>query len=118
MTRASELDAAVRTYDKLFIGGEWVEPASGKTFESLNPATGKIWAVVGEGLEEDIDRAVKAARKAFESGPWPEMTPSGRGALLRKLGDLTLKNADRLARLESLDNGKAIRETADPRITP
>ncbi len=112
MGGVSELTAEVQTFDKLFIGGEWVGPAAGKTFESVNPATGNTWAIIAEGFEEDVDRAVKAARKAFESGPWPSMTPTQRGALLRKLGDLVLQNADRLARLETLDNGKAIRETA------
>lgn len=101
----------LRSYDRLFIGGEWVKPATGRTFESLNPATGKAWALVAEGLEEDIDRAVRAARKAFDAGPWPRLAPHQRGKLLRRLGDLILREADRLAELESLDNGKAIRET-------
>ncbi|HZL65717.1 MAG TPA: aldehyde dehydrogenase family protein, partial [Candidatus Limnocylindrales bacterium] len=59
---------------KMFIDGKWVEAASGKTFPTYNPATGEVLAQVAEGDREDIDRAVKAARKAFESGAWPEMT--------------------------------------------
>ena len=73
-------------------------------------STGKVWAAVPEGGAEDIDRAVTAARRAFEGGPWPNLTPTERGALLRKLGDLVSANAAQLARLESTDNGKAIRD--------
>jgi acyl-CoA reductase-like NAD-dependent aldehyde dehydrogenase len=93
---------------KMLIGGQWVEAASGKTFETLNPATGEVLARVAEGDAEDINRAVAAARKAFE-GPWSKMTPSQRGQLLWKLADLIEKNGDEMARLETLDNGKPIK---------
>ena len=93
---------------KMLINGEWVDSASGKTFDTLNPSTGEVICKVAEGDKADIDQAVKAARKAFESGPWAKMTPSGRGLLLNKLADAMEKNLDELAALESLDNGKPI----------
>ena len=82
--------------------------ASGKTFETPNPATGETLANVAEGDAEDINRAVGAARRAFESGPWSRMTPSDRGRLIWKIGDLILEHAEELAQLESLDNGKPV----------
>ena len=90
----------------LFIGGQWTEAASGKTFETPNPATGETLAWVAEGDAEDIDRAVRAARAAFEDGPWGRLTPSERGRIIWRIGDLILEHADELAQLESLDNGK------------
>ncbi|HZM12251.1 MAG TPA: aldehyde dehydrogenase family protein [Candidatus Limnocylindrales bacterium] len=93
---------------KMFIDGKWVEAASGKTFPTYNPATGEVLAQIAEGDREDIDRAVKAARKAFESGPWPEMTASQRGRLIWKLGDLIEEHLEEFAQLESLDNGKPL----------
>src|ERR1700751_6470260 len=92
----------------MLIGGKWVNSASGKTFETYNPATGEVLARVAEGDREDIDRAVKAARKAFEAGPWPEMAPSERGRLLWKLSDLVAQHRQELAELETLDNGKPV----------
>ncbi len=94
---------------KMLIGGQWVEAASGKTFDTINPSTGEVLAKVAEGDQEDINRAVAAARKAFESGPWPKLTPSQRGRLLLKLADLIEEHAEELARLETLDNGKPIK---------
>jgi len=94
---------------KMLIGGQWVEAASGETFETLNPATGAVLARVASGDSEDINRAVAAARKAFESGPWPKLTASQRGRLLLKLADLIEQNAEELALLETLDNGKPIK---------
>ncbi len=94
---------------KMLIGGQWVESASGKTFETMNPSTGEVLAHVAEGDSEDVNRAVTAARKAFESGPWPKLTPSQRGRLLLKLADLIEQNAEELAQLETLDNGKPIK---------
>jgi phenylacetaldehyde dehydrogenase len=91
---------------KLFINGQWTEAASGKTFETPDPATGETLARVAEGDAEDIDRAVRAARKAFDEGPWSAMTPSERGRIVWKIGDLILEHVDELAQLESLDNGK------------
>jgi phenylacetaldehyde dehydrogenase len=91
---------------KLFINGQWTEAASGKTFETPDPATGETLARVAEGDAEDIDRAVRAARKAFDEGPWSAMTPSERGRMVWKIGDLILEHVDELAQLESLDNGK------------
>ena len=100
---------------KMFIDGKWVEAASGKTFPSYNPATGEVMAKVAEGDREDIDRAVKAARKAFESSKWPRMTASQRGQLIWKLGDLIEQHLEEFAQLESLDNGKplAVARVAD-----
>ncbi|HEY7975097.1 MAG TPA: aldehyde dehydrogenase family protein, partial [Ktedonobacterales bacterium] len=94
---------------KMLIGGQWVAAASGKTFETYNPATGQVLAQVAEGDAEDINRAVAAARKAFESGPWPKMTPSQRGRLLWRVAELIEQHADELALLETLDNGKPIK---------
>src|SRR6202453_708211 len=98
-----EFTAAPR---KWFINGQWVDAASGRTFETPNPATGDTLARVAEGDAEDIDRAVKAARKAFDDGPWGRITPSERGRIIWRIGDLILEHAEELAQLESLDNGK------------
>jgi acyl-CoA reductase-like NAD-dependent aldehyde dehydrogenase len=93
-----------------YIGGEWVAPSSGEWFESFNPFTGEPWALIARGNAADADHAVKTAHAAFTSGPWPEMTPTQRGALLRKLGDLVAQNAQQLAEIEVRDNGKLIAE--------
>ena len=95
-----------------YIGGEWVDPASGEWFESHNPYTGKPWALFPRGNAEDADRAVAAAHKAFTSGDWPSMTATQRGALVRKLGDVYAKYADHMAEIEVADNGKLIAEMA------
>jgi acyl-CoA reductase-like NAD-dependent aldehyde dehydrogenase len=94
---------------KMLIRGQWVGAASGKTFNTINPSTGEVLAKVAEGDSEDINRAVAAARKAFEGGSWPKLTPSQRGRLLLKLADLIEQNAEELAQLETLDNGKPIK---------
>src|SRR5215472_8921429 len=96
---------------RMFIDNEWMDSASGRVLPSVNPATGEVWAEVPEGDGEDINRAVAAARRAFEDGPWRKMAPIERGKRLRRLGELIAENAAELARLETLDNGKAIRET-------
>jgi phenylacetaldehyde dehydrogenase len=100
---------------RMLIGGDWVAAASGQTFETLDPATGEVLASVARGSSEDIDRAVKTARAAFESGPWRRMSPSERGRAIHRLGDLILEHGDELATLETLDNGKplAIAKAAD-----
>jgi len=91
---------------QLFINGQWADAATGKTFATPDPATGETLAHVAEGDTEDIDRAVRAARRAFEEGPWSRMTPSERGRIIWRIGDLILEHTDELAQLESLDNGK------------
>lgn len=100
---------------KLLIDGKWVAAASEQTFEVKNPANGATVARAAEGDKADIDAAVRAARRAFESGPWPAMTPSERGKLVWRIGDLIAKYNDELAELESLDNGKpmAVARVAD-----
>ena len=100
------VDDFIATDRRLFIDGEWVDAASGKTFATPNPATGETLATVAEGDAEDIDRAVRAARRAFDDGPWSRMTPSERGRIVWRIGDLILEHADELAQLETLDNGK------------
>jgi len=92
---------------KMLINGNWVESVSGKTFPSYDPSTGEVLATVAEGDRADIDLAVKAARKAFE-GPWRKMSPSQRGKLIWKLGDLIDSRVEEFAFLESLDNGKPL----------
>lgn len=100
----------------LYINGEFVESKSQKTFESYNPATGEVLANVYEAGPEDIDLAVKAARKAFDEGPWAKMGSAKRSRLMYKLADLMEERAAELAQLETLDNGKPIRETTNADI--
>ncbi len=93
---------------QLLINNQWVNSKSGKTFPTLNPATGEEIIRVAEGDREDIDAAVAAARAAFDYGPWRKISASDRGKLLNRLADLMEKHADELAELESLDNGKPV----------
>ena len=102
---------AVATPTKLFINGKWEDAASGKQFDTLNPATGKVLAQVAEADAPDVDRAVTAARAALESGPWATMAPADRGKILWKIAEVIEKNIEDLARLETQDNGKPIFES-------
>lgn len=96
---------------KLLIDGKWVDSVSGKTFETLNPATEEVLCRVAEGGKEDVDRAVIAARKAFETGPWRKMSTAERARIMLRLADLIEQHADELAQIETLDNGKPIMES-------
>src|SRR5712671_1312635 len=101
----------MRSYDRLYIGGDWVIPHSGRRIASIDPSTEAVWAEVAEADEADVDKAVQAARAAM-SGPWKtKITASQRGALLAKLADLVRRDAAKLAELESRDNGKPLRDT-------
>ena len=101
-----------RTFQtKLLIDGQWRDSASGKTFETINPATEEVITRVSEGDAADIDLAVKAARKAFDAGPWRKMDARDRGRLIHKLADLIEEHVDELCELETLDNGKPISES-------
>jgi aldehyde dehydrogenase (NAD+) len=93
-----------------FVNGQWRPSVSGKTFDTINPATEEVIAAVAEGDAADVDLAVKAARQAFEEGEWSRMDARDRGRLMNKLADLIEEEADELAALESLDNGKPIRD--------
>src|SRR5919198_3860321 len=95
---------------QLFINGEWVDAESGQTFTTPNPATGETLAEVAEGDKADIDKAVAAARQAFE-GKWSKMSARDRGRLLYKLAQLVDRDAGQLAELETRDNGKPIKES-------
>jgi phenylacetaldehyde dehydrogenase len=105
---APEVNLFISSSRKMLVDGQWVDAASGKTFPVYNPATGEVMAHVAEGDKEDIDRAVRAARRAFESGKWRRMSPSQRGQLIYRLADLIEQHADEFAQLESLDNGKPL----------
>lgn len=109
---STQLDSYVSDFlarpHQLLIGGKWVNAASGKTFPTYDPSTGEVLCQVAEGDREDIDRAVRAARDAFERGPWHRITPSERGRLMWKLSDLIEKHLEEFAELESLDNGKPL----------
>ncbi len=94
-----------------FIGGKWQPAKSGKTFDTINPATEEVIAKVAEGGKEDIDAAVKAARQALDKGPWGKMDARDRGKLINRFADLLQEELEDLAALESLDNGKPIRDS-------
>ena len=96
---------------RLLIGGRWEEALSGKTFDSINPATGKVIAQLAEGGEEDVDRAVVAGREAFE-GPWSKFTPFERQELILNIAAAFEKHFDQLAKLETLDMGAPIARTS------
>jgi len=95
-------------YTKLFINGEFVDSVSGKTFDTLDPRTEEAITRVSEAQKEDVDLAVKAARAAFDHGPWPRMSGSERGCILYKYAELVLQHGDELAALETFDNGRPL----------
>src|SRR3990167_5052723 len=95
---------------KLLINGQWIDAASGKTFETFNPATGEPIAKAAKGKKADIDKAVAAAKKALE-GPWAKFSPAEREKIMHRVADLIEKHAEELAQLETLDNGKTLRES-------
>jgi len=101
----------VNVTGKLFIGGQWCDAVSGKTFDAGNPATESVIMPVAEAGEADVDLAVKAAHKAFREGAWARMSATDRGRLLWKIGDLLLQHADEIAKIETLNNGKPIFES-------
>ena len=101
---------------KLFINGKWVDSVSGKTFDTVNPATEEVLTCVAEGDKADIDLAVTAAREAFENGPWKKMDARDRGRILLEIANLIEKNKEELALLDTLDNGKPINETTNADI--
>lgn len=100
------MEALKRLTPKLLIDGKFVDAKGGETFEDLDPRTGEKLVDVAEAQAEDVERAVQAARKAFDEGPWPRMTGEQRGRVLLRLADLVEDHADELALLETLDNGK------------
>jgi phenylacetaldehyde dehydrogenase len=105
-TPSDSVGQFLRKPARLLIGGQWVDSSSSVRIPVIDPATGAEVAQVPDADRADVDRAVAAAREAFEKGPWATMTPSKREALIWRLADLIAKNADELAELESIDNGK------------
>ena len=95
---------------QMYIAGEWVDAHGGETFESVDPFTGEPWAVIPRAGARDVDDAVRAARRAFDDGPWRRTTAVQRGRMMRRLGDLIAERAHDVAVVESVDNGKLIRE--------
>ena len=96
----------------MLIDGQWVQASDGGSFASVDPASGETWARIPEATEADINRAVEAAHRAQTTGPWASMTPSARGKLLHRLGDLLAENSEHLGRIETRDTGKMFKETA------
>ena len=105
--KPAEVFLSVRTH-KLLVNGQWVNSTSKQTFETCDPATGEVLGKIQQGNAEDIDAAVSSARAAFETGPWPAMTPMERSQLLWRIADIMEANIDELAELETLDQGKAL----------
>jgi phenylacetaldehyde dehydrogenase len=111
-----QADTFIHAQHKLLIDGQWVEAEAGETFATVNPATEETLAEIAYGKAADIDKAVRAARRAFDDdSPWRRMNASDRGRLIWKISELIEEHADELAMLESLDNGKpyAIAKAAD-----
>src|ERR1700755_1348416 len=105
----SERRLHVKTY-QLYINGQYVDPAGGEWFDSIDPYRGQAWAKIPRASKADADKAVTAANEAMWRGPWSKMTASARGKVMRKLGDLVAANAERLAEIEVRDNGKLMAE--------
>lgn len=104
------MSETLRTYQML-IDGEWVAASNGQQFDSINPATGEVWARIPEATAEDVDRTVRAAHNAFETGPWADMSATQRGHCLRKLADLLSEHSEALGATETRDTGKMLKET-------
>src|SRR5262252_643791 len=112
---SSEITASIPS-GKLFIGGSWIDAVSGKTFETINPATNQVLARVAQADMQDLELAVTAARKAFDEGAWSKTSPAERGRILWRMADLLMQKADEVAKLETMDNGKPIFESRQVEI--
>src|ERR1700689_819195 len=99
---------AIRDYDRLFIGGDWGAPEGAETLSGISPSTEEFIAHVPDGTEGDIDKAVAAARTAFDHGPWPRMTPAERGEVLAKVGAQIMAEMDDLAAIITHERGPRI----------
>jgi acyl-CoA reductase-like NAD-dependent aldehyde dehydrogenase len=99
------------THYQMLIDGAWVDASDGESFDSVNPTSGEVWSTVPEANPDDIDRAVRAADRAFSEGPWASMSPTGRGHCLRRLADLLVDKSEDLGRIECTDTGKMFKET-------
>ncbi|MGB2492962.1 MAG: aldehyde dehydrogenase family protein, partial [Candidatus Puniceispirillum sp.] len=96
---------------KMLVDGAWVGASDGNSFDSINPATGQVWARVPEATVEDVDTAVRAADRAFNEGPWNKMSPTERGHCLRRLAELLVDQSEQLGHTEAVDTGKMLKET-------
>src|SRR4030095_877280 len=96
---------------RMLIDGALVDAADGARLESINPATGEVWATFPAATAGDVERAVRAAHRAMTEGPWARLTATQRGKLIHRLGDLVAEHADRMAEVETVDTGKLLRET-------
>lgn len=96
---------------QMYIDGQWVDSGDGKTFTSLNPATGESWAEIPEATASDVERAVEAAHRAFNEGEWARALPTARGRYLRRLAELLAEKSEQLGRTETIDTGKMLKET-------
>src|SRR5207245_9907933 len=112
-TRANRKGCGMQRYP-LYIDNRQDEAASGQWFESYNPYTGEPWAQIAQGNADDVDRAVRAAHRAFTEGPWPQLTASQRGLLLHRLGDLVARDAKKTGRNRSARQREAARRDAGP----
>src|SRR3979409_2138807 len=110
MSSAQPVESNTSRKYQLFIDGQWVDAESGKTFTTPNPSTGETLAEVAEADQADVDKAVAAARKAFE-GKWSKISARDRGRMIYKLSQLIEAHAGELAQLETSNNGKPIRES-------
>ena len=110
MSISTPVRPAALEQHRMFIDGAWVDSSSGATFRSIDPFTGREWAEVPDGTPEDVDRAVAAARRAFDEGPWPRLPGVERARLMRRLAALLEEKGGTLATLEVFDNGKLLRE--------
>ena len=96
---------------KMLVDGDWIGASDGKTFDSINPATGQVWARAPEATAADVDTAVRAADRAFNDGPWAKMSPTERGHCLRRLAELLVDQSEQLGHIEAVDTGKMLKET-------
>ena len=101
---------ALKRY-QMYIDGQWTDAQDGATFTSINPATGEAWAQIPEASEADVNRAVEAAHRAFNGGPWSKLTPTARGKMLRRLAEILAQHSEALGRCETIDTGKLFKET-------
>jgi len=96
---------------QMYIDGKWADASDCKTFQSFNPNTGEPWCEIPEATADDVDRAVRAAHRAFTAGEWANALPTARGRYLRKLADLLAQKSEELGRTETVDTGKMLKET-------